>query len=162
MTKSSSTSQWSECPKQGLQHIAGNLPHIAPTEPVRELCSSDFGGHNRVAWGARSMLKVRPQQPPKTINDLRSTLHLHRSPRGQIQGVDLGVVWLSSGFLNWGLANAVFRGLNLTKHCNAQKIPKNLIPNLTKPCNAQKIPKIPTFWHLCPGQDHIPENFGIF
>ena len=70
MTKSSSTSQWSECPKQGLQHIAGNLPHIAPTEPVRELCSSDFGGHNRVAWGASSMLKVRPQQPPKTINDL--------------------------------------------------------------------------------------------
>ena len=162
MTKSSSTSQWSECPKQGLQHIAGNLPHIAPTEPVRELCSSDFGGHNRVAWGASSMLKVRPQQPPKTINDLRSTLHLHRSPRGQIQGVDLGVVWLSSGFLNWGLANAVFRGLNLTKHCNAQKIPKNLIPNLTKPCNAQKIQKIPKFWHLCPGQDHIPENFGIF
>ena len=142
MTKSSSTSQWSECPKQGLQHIAGNLPHIAPTEPVRELCSSDFGGHNRVAWGASSMPKVRPQQPPKTINDLRSTLHLHRSPRGQIQGVDLGVVWLSSGFLNWGLANAVFRGLNLTKHCNAQKIPKNLIPNLTKPCNAQKFPKI--------------------
>ena len=49
-----------------------------------------------------------------------------------------------------------------TKHCNAQKIPKNLIPNLTKPCNAQKIPKIPKFWHLCPGQDHVPENFGIF
>ena len=162
MTKSSSTSQWSECPKQGLQHIAGNLPHIAPTEPVRELCSSDFGGHNRVAWGASSMLKVRPQQPPKTISDLRSTLHLHRSPRGQIQGVDLGVVWLSSGFLNPGLANAVFRGLNLTKHCNAQKIPKNLIPNLTKPCNAQKIPKIPKLWHLCPGPDHIPENFRIF
>ena len=88
--------------------------------------------------------------------------NLHRSPRGQIQGVDLGVVWLSSGFLNWGLANAVFRGLSLTKHCNAQKIPKNLIPNLTKPCNAQKIPKNPKFWHLCPGQDHIPENFGIF
>ena len=85
--------------------------------------------------------------------------NLHRSPRGQIQGVDLGVVWLSSGFLNWGLANAVFRGLSLTKHCNVQKIPKNLIPNLTKLCNAQKIPK---FWHLCPGQDHIPENFGIF
>ena len=159
MTKSSSTSQWSECPKQGLQHIAGNLPHIAPTEPVRELCSSDLGGHNRVSWGASSMLKVRPQQPPKTINDLRSTLHLHRSPRGQIQGVDLGVVWLSSGFLDWGLANAVFRGLNLTKHCNAQKIPKNLIPNFTKPCNAQKIQQIPKFWHLCPGQDHIPENF---
>ena len=39
-----------------------------------------------------------------------------------------------------------------------KKIPKFLIPNLTKPCNAQKIPK---FWHLCPGQDHIPENFGI-
>ena len=124
MTKSSSTSQWSECPKQGLQHIAGNLPRIAPTEPVRELCSSDFGGHNPVAWGASSMLKVRPQQPPKTINDLRSTLHLHRSPRGQIQGVDLGVVWLSFGFLNWGLANAVFRGLNLTNTVMLKKFQK--------------------------------------
>ena len=67
----------------------------------------------------------------------------------------------SSGFLNWGLASAVFRGLNLTKQCNAQKIPKFLIPKLTKPCNAQKIPKIPKFWHLCPGQDPFPENFGI-
>ena len=53
-------------------------------------------------------------------------------------------------------------GMGCTKHCNAQKIPKFLIPNLTKPCNAQKIPKIPKFWHLCPGQDHVPENFGIF
>ena len=32
-------------------------------------------------------------------------------------------------------------GMGCTKHCNAQKIPKFLIPNLTKPCNAQKIPK---------------------
>ena len=53
-------------------------------------------------------------------------------------------------------------GMGCTKHCNAQKNPKFLIPNLTKPCNAQKIPKIPKFWHLCPGQDHVPENFGIF
>ena len=53
-------------------------------------------------------------------------------------------------------------GMGCTKHCNAQKIPKFLIPNLTKPCNAQKIPKNPEFWHLCPGQDHVPENFGIF
>ena len=53
-------------------------------------------------------------------------------------------------------------GMGCTKHCNAQKIPKFLIPNLTKPCNAQKIPNIPKFWHLCPGQDHVPENFGIF
>ena len=53
-------------------------------------------------------------------------------------------------------------GMGCTKHCNAQKIPKFLIPNLTKPCNAQKNSKNPEFWHLCPGQDHVPENFGIF
>ena len=71
------------------------------------------------------MLKVRPQQFPKTINDLCSTLHLNRSPRRQFQGVDLGVVGLSSGFLFWELANAIFRGLNIeaTKHYNDQKIP---------------------------------------
>ena len=53
-------------------------------------------------------------------------------------------------------------GMGCTKHCNAQKIPKFLIPNLTKPCNAQKIPKIPKFWHLCPGQDQIPKKIWNF
>ena len=36
----------------------------------------------------------------------------------------------------------MFRGLNFTKHCNAQKIPKFPTPKLTKHCNAQKILKI--------------------
>ena len=50
-------------------------------------------------------------------------------------------------------------GMGCTKYCNAQKIPKFLIPNLTKSYN---VPKIPKLWHLCPGPDHIPENFRIF
>ena len=37
------------------------------------------------------------------------------------------------------LSIALFRGLNLTKHCNAQKIPKFPTLKLTKHCNAQKI-----------------------
>ena len=40
----------------------------------------------------------------------------------------------------------MFRGLNFTKHCNAQKIPKFPTPKLTKHCNAQKIPKTPKFF----------------
>ena len=32
----------------------------------------------------------------------------------------------------------MFRGLNLTKHCNAQKIPKFPTLKLTKHCNAEK------------------------
>ena len=48
-------------------------------------------------------------------------------------------------FDGWNVWNclsiAVLRGLNLTKHCNAQKIPKFSTPQLTKHCNAQKIPK---------------------
>ena len=39
------------------------------------------------------------------------------------------------------LSIALFRGLNLTKHCNAQKIPKFPTLKLTKHCNAQKIQK---------------------
>ena len=26
----------------------------------------------------------------------------------------------------------------------------------------KKFEKIPKFWHLCPGQDHVPENFWNF
>ena len=40
------------------------------------------------------------------------------------------------------LSIAVVRGLNLTKHCNAQKIPKLPTLKLTKHCNAQKFSKI--------------------
>ena len=60
------------------------------------------------------------------------------------------------------LSIAVFCEVKATKHCNAQKIPKFPTPKLTKHCNAQKIPKIPKFWHLCPGQDQIPQKFWNF
>ena len=39
------------------------------------------------------------------------------------------------------LSIAVFRGLNLTKHCNAQKNQLFQALKLMKHCNAQKIPK---------------------
>ena len=55
----------------------------------------------------------------------------------------------------------VFRGLNFTKHCNAQKIPKFPTPKLTKHCNAQKIPKIPKFWHLWPGRSRFLKNLNF-
>ena len=48
----------------------------------------------------------------------------------------------------------MFRGLNFTKHCNAQKIPKFPTPKLTKHCNAQKILKIQNFiWESGLGLD---------
>ena len=47
----------------------------------------------------------------------------------------------------------MFRGLNFTKHCNAQKIPKFPTPKLTKHCNAQKILKIPKNWESGLGLD---------
>ena len=59
----------------------------------------------------------------------------------------------------------MFRGLNFTKHCNAQKIPKFPTPKITKHCNAQKILKIPNFFgNLVLAWTYMPEfwNFWNF
>ena len=63
---------------------------------------------------------------------------------------------LSEPQISQNLSIAVFRGLNLTKHCNAQENQLFTALKLTTHCNAQKNSKI--FKESAPG---LAIDFGI-
>ena len=79
---------------QGLQHLAGHLPHISAAMPVFKLCGSQLSQENLTAGDSIRVFQVRSKGVPEPVDDLGAALHTHLLPVRQLDVVLLGVVGL--------------------------------------------------------------------
>ena len=79
---------------QCVKHHAGDGPSSLGSEPVCKLRNSNFASQCMITGFAACVLDVAAYMWPKSINDLRTRLHLQDSLVRKLELVHLGVVRL--------------------------------------------------------------------